>query len=82
MSNDIKQQLTLQVEENLNKEQQDGYFRPDIDMGMFANSLIGIMERLTLTKLFTGLRGPETLAHEIVHLLLYGLLNNNEENKL
>ena len=75
-SNDIKQQLALKIKENLVKEQQDGYFRSDIDMSTIADSLIGIIDRLTITKLFNESKEPEELGREIVHILLYGLIIN------
>ncbi|MGY0693324.1 TetR/AcrR family transcriptional regulator [Virgibacillus sp. FSP13] len=69
----IKQQLSDQIEMNLIAEQQDGYFRTDIDMDIVADSIMGIIERFTVTKLLCGLKTPERLADEIVNLLLYGL---------
>ncbi|MEH7111345.1 TetR/AcrR family transcriptional regulator [Neobacillus niacini] len=74
-SSEIKNQLACQVKENLRKEQEDGYFRADVDMEMVADSLIGIIERLTETKLLKGVIEPEELANEIVHLLLYGMIS-------
>ncbi|MGM1006906.1 MAG: hypothetical protein ACQEW2_07585 [Bacillota bacterium] len=46
-------------------------------MGIVAESLTGIIERLTLTKLFKGIKTPEDLAKEIVHLFLYGMINKS-----
>lgn len=74
-STELKQQIAKQIEANLRKEQLDGYFQPDIDMNMVAFSLIGMIERLTLEKLFSGLTEPNLLAKEIVHLLLYGMIH-------
>ncbi|MEK3887852.1 TetR/AcrR family transcriptional regulator [Bacillus sp. FSL K6-3431] len=73
-SMDIKKQLAAQIEGNLLSEQQAGYFEPNIDMSTFAESLVGIIERLTIKKLFTGIMTPEELANEIVHIFLYGVL--------
>lgn len=70
---DIKIQLADQITDNLLSEQQDGYFRHDLDMNIVAVSLVGIIERLTVIKLFNGLKEPEDLAREIVDLFLYGL---------
>lgn len=74
---EIKEILAGQIEANLVSEQQAGYFREDIDMGTVAESLTGIIERLTLTKLFKGLKTPEGLANEIVHLFLYGMIKKS-----
>ncbi|MDM5228541.1 TetR/AcrR family transcriptional regulator [Cytobacillus sp. NJ13] len=74
---ETKEILAGQIEDNLLSEQQAGYFREDIDMGTVAESLTGIMERVTLTKLFNGLKTPEDLAKEIAHLFLYGMINKS-----
>ncbi len=71
---EFKEILAGQIEANLLSEQQAGYFREDIDMGTVAESLTGIIERVTLTKLFNGLKTPEGLAKEIVQLFLYGMI--------
>jgi TetR/AcrR family transcriptional regulator, fatty acid metabolism regulator protein len=75
-SSEIKSQIASQIEQNLRREQQDGYFRPDVDMQTVADSLVGIIERLTETKLLKDLIQPEDLANEIVRLLLYGMIAN------
>lgn len=74
-SSEIKGQIASLIEENLRKEQQDGYFRADLDMGTVAESLVGIIERLTETKLLNNRVQPEDLANEIVSLLLYGMIS-------
>ncbi|MDF2037533.1 TetR/AcrR family transcriptional regulator [Cytobacillus oceanisediminis] len=78
---EFKEILAGQIEANLLSEQQAGYFREDIDMGTVAESLTGIIERLTLTKLFKGFKTPEGLAKEIVHLFLYGMINKAALNE-
>ncbi|WP_100010173.1 TetR/AcrR family transcriptional regulator [Lentibacillus sediminis] len=74
-SREIKSQIASQIEQNLREEQMNGYFRADIDMHTVAESLVGIIERLTETKLLKGLTKPEKLANEIVRLLLYGMIS-------
>lgn len=71
---EIKKQLGIKIGENLVFEVREGYFHPEIDMGMVADILVGTIERLTLTKLFTGIKEPEEIASEIVHLFLNGML--------
>lgn len=71
----IKRNLAVQIRDNLVSEVQNGYFQAEIDMDMIAESLVGIIERLTLTKLFPRIKGPEEIASEIVHLFLYGMLS-------
>lgn len=73
IAEEVKRELAIQIEENLTSEVQNGYFSPDVDMCIFAESLVGIIERLTLTKLFPGLKEPDKLAIEIVEILLNGV---------
>nr|WP_042357604.1 TetR/AcrR family transcriptional regulator [Bacillus rubiinfantis] len=72
---EIKQAMVMQIAENLLAEQQDNYFRQDLDMVIVAECIIGAIERLTMTKLFTGEKSPQQLANEIVDIYLYGLQN-------
>jgi len=72
-SEEIKNQIAELITENLISEQRDGYFRSDMDMRTVAESLVGIIERLTITYLFQGKKQPNELAKEIINLLLYGL---------
>ncbi|WP_226526762.1 TetR/AcrR family transcriptional regulator [Metabacillus niabensis] len=74
-ADDIKSQIADQIASNLVSEQKDGYFRKDIDMRIVADGLVGVIERLTVTSLFKGLKKPDELAREIVDLFLYGLQN-------
>lgn len=71
---DIKAQIIEQTRDNFNFEVKAGYFRQDIDTQMFAECLMGIVERLTLTQLLTKQKSPEELAKNIVDLLLEGML--------
>lgn len=74
-SKEIKQVMVMHITENLLAEQQDNYFRQDLDMQTVAECIIGAVERLTITKLFTGEKNPQQLANEIVDIYLYGLQN-------
>ena len=75
---EIKKQLAIQIRENLISEVQNGYFKTEIDMGLISEILVGAIERLTLTILFPGIKEPEEIACEIVHLFLNGMLSSNE----
>ncbi|KQL21145.1 TetR/AcrR family transcriptional regulator [Cytobacillus solani] len=77
IAEEIKKELAIQIEENLTSEVQNGYFSQAIDMCIFAESLVGIIERLTVTKLLPGLKGPNSLAEEIVDIFLNGIINKN-----
>lgn len=74
---EMKRQLALQIEENLTSEVENGYFTSDVDMCTFAESLVGIIERLTVTQLFTGFKEPNRLAEEIVNIFLNGIINKS-----
>ncbi|GGG02417.1 TetR/AcrR family transcriptional regulator [Paenibacillus abyssi] len=71
---EIKKQLVALIKENLISEQKDGFFHDHLDMDIVAESIVGVIERLTFTKLLNGLKDPESLANDIVRLLLYGML--------
>ena len=75
---EIKKQLALQIRDNLISEVNNGYFQSEMDMSLIAEILVGAIERLTLTKLFPGIKEPEELASEIVHLFLNGMLSKSE----
>ncbi len=72
---EIKKQLALQIRDNLLSEVKNGYFQSEMDMSLIAEILVGAIERLTLTKLFPGIKQPEELASEIVTLFLNGMLS-------
>ncbi|MEH7252096.1 TetR/AcrR family transcriptional regulator, partial [Neobacillus niacini] len=74
-SKEIKQVMVMHITENLLAEQQDNYFRQDLDMQTVAECIIGAIERLTITKLFTDEKSPQQLVNEIVDIFLYGLQN-------
>lgn len=78
-ADELKRQLAGHIEENLIAEVQAGYFHDDIDTNLVAESLIGIIERLTFSKLLQGSKEPEDLANEIVHFLLYGIINSKDK---
>ena len=73
---EIKAAMVLHLTENLLAEQHDQYFRQNLDMQTVAECIIGAIERLTITKLFTNEKNPHQLANEIMEIYLYGLQNN------
>lgn len=75
---EMKCRLADQITGNLMEEMKDGYFQPSIDINTIAESLVGIMERLTITKLLTGLKTPESLANDIVSLILFGIITKQK----
>lgn len=72
----IKLAMVSHITENLLAEQHSHYFRQNLDMQTVAECIIGAIERLTTTKLFTNEKNPQQLANEIVDIYLYGLQNN------
>ncbi|CDO03178.1 DNA-binding transcriptional repressor AcrR [Oceanobacillus picturae] len=69
----LKSLLAETIYMNLVQEQKDGYFHPHLNMQVVSEIIVGIMERLTISRLFTGLAEPEELAEEVVELLLFGM---------
>ena len=56
----------------------NGYFQNEMDMSLIAEILVDAIECLTITKLFPGIKKPEELASEIVHLFLNGMLSKSK----
>ncbi|WP_259391631.1 TetR/AcrR family transcriptional regulator [Paenibacillus sp. 1011MAR3C5] len=74
---EIKKQMAEQIEENLTVEVENGYFHPNFDLSIVASAIVGVIEHLTLTKLWTGLKTPDELSKEITRLFLYGLIRKD-----
>ena len=78
---EVKQELARMIEQNLRAEKDNGYFRPDADMAMVAECLVGAIERLTLRQLLSGKSTPEDLARQVVDLYMFGIASEkNNEN--
>ncbi|ARK23101.1 hypothetical protein SporoP32a_06975 [Sporosarcina ureae] len=73
---DIKVQMALKIEENLIEEVENGYFTTDINLNLVATTMVGAIEHLSITKLWTGVHSPEELAQDFTSLFLCGLKNN------
>lgn len=76
----IKEQMAKRIEENLAVEVENGYFDSTIDINLVATAIVGVIEHLTLTKLWAGLKTPEELSKEVTRLFLYGLIRENKIN--
>lgn len=70
----VRAEMVSVIQNNLVREQQAGYFRNDLDMGLVAESLMSIIERLTDTRLLSGLSNAEQLATQVVDLLFNGMV--------
>lgn len=64
-SAEIKQMLVSKLETVIDSELKDYAVVQRVDPNILAESLVGSMERLTLTNLLTNKSNPEKLAHEI-----------------
>jgi AcrR family transcriptional regulator len=65
----LKDELATLIAENIRVEQKLGYIKKEASPITVGESLIGMIERLTIRFLFTEEKTPETLAYEIVELL-------------
>ncbi|MFP3919304.1 TetR/AcrR family transcriptional regulator, partial [Lysinibacillus telephonicus] len=63
----IKEKFALALSDKL-QENQEINFSSEIEVKIFADMIVGAVERLTLTALFTELREPEQLAEDIVNI--------------
>ncbi|WP_245856003.1 TetR/AcrR family transcriptional regulator [Bacillus oleivorans] len=70
----IKSNLTLVLKENLLAEQRLGYFNPELDMDIVAECLTGMIVHLTNSYLLPGTKDSESLAAQVVNLLINGML--------
>lgn len=69
----IQQRMAEEIQHNLQLEVQEGYFRTDMDLPTVAMAIVGVIEHLTLTRLWTGDHTPQALATEVTQLFLDGL---------
>lgn len=63
----IKEKFAQALSDKLQKDQEIS-FSSEIEVKIFADMIVGAVERLTLTALFTELREPEQLAADIVNV--------------
>ncbi|MGG1248299.1 TetR/AcrR family transcriptional regulator [Bacillus spizizenii] len=70
----MKKDLAVVLQDNLEAEQRLGYFHSELDMETVAECLIGMIEHLTDSFLLTGIKDPASLAAQVVNLLIYGML--------
>lgn len=63
----VKKEFASSLIKILEKEK-NSFLYHDIDVLILAHSILGAVERLTLTVLFTKLRTPEQLASDIVNI--------------
>ncbi|WP_346235383.1 TetR/AcrR family transcriptional regulator [Lysinibacillus telephonicus] len=69
----IKEKFALALSDKL-QENQEINFSSEIEVKIFADMIVGAVERLTLTALFTELREPEQLAEDIVNIYFITLV--------
>ncbi|MFJ8234679.1 TetR/AcrR family transcriptional regulator [Ureibacillus sp. NPDC094379] len=66
-SESVKKEFASNLMKILEKEK-NSFLYQDIDVLILAHSILGAVERLTLTALFTKMRTPEQLASDIVNI--------------
>ena len=71
---EMKAEMVALITENLQAEQQAGYFRPEVSIEMVGECLIGMMERCALRWLFSGERDATLLAAQLTDMLVHGVL--------
>ncbi|AET58996.1 hth-type transcriptional regulator ydgc [Paenibacillus terrae HPL-003] len=72
----IKAEMAGHIKKNLLAAQRWGSCREELDPGLTAECVVGLIERLTLTKLLTGRESPSVLAKQTRNLLYHGLLTH------
>ncbi|GGD54209.1 hypothetical protein [Paenibacillus nasutitermitis] len=73
-SENIKSRMSAIIAENLLFEQNSGYFRQEVDMELIEQSLVGVIQRLTVTQLLPGHKSPSLLASQVIDLFLHGIV--------
>lgn len=76
----IKQELVDLFADKLAAHQAAGYMRPEIDVGVIAEAIGGMVERLTVRYLLNGERDPLALANIVVDFTLMGLAHRPSNN--
>lgn len=69
----VKAQLADQLEHILLQKAEAGYIDSHLDMSIVAHGIIGMIEQLSTTKLWTGEKTAVELGREIAAVIFYGL---------
>ncbi|MFK4303283.1 MULTISPECIES: TetR/AcrR family transcriptional regulator [unclassified Paenibacillus] len=70
----IKAEMAGHIKKHLLAAQRWGSCREELDPELTAECVVGLIERLTLTKLLTGRESPSVLAKQTRNLLYHGML--------
>lgn len=70
----IKAEMAEHIKKHLLAAQRWGSCREELDPELTAECVIGLIERLTLTKLLPGRESPSVLAKQARNLLYHGML--------
>ncbi|WNS81172.1 TetR/AcrR family transcriptional regulator [Domibacillus sp. DTU_2020_1001157_1_SI_ALB_TIR_016] len=79
---EVKTQMAEHIEAQLREKSTAEHLYPNVDVGIVASGLVGMIERLALTKLWTGEKTAPELANNIVTVLLYGLQRNTRVSSI
>lgn len=69
----VKAEMAEMLEQYLKDEQRAGLLDRECDMRIVAESLVGVIERLTAQQLLTEKRTSEDLACHVVNLFMHGI---------
>lgn len=72
-SRNIKTRMAAEIENQFMKEAKKGGLHLSIDLNTVAFGLVGMIEQLTVSKLWTGEKTPEELADEVAKMILEGI---------
>jgi TetR/AcrR family fatty acid metabolism transcriptional regulator len=70
----IRAGIVAMISDNLRANQEAGIIRPDLDVTIGAEAMVGLLERLLLRWLKTGEGAPESLAAAAADVIMYGIL--------
>lgn len=71
---ELHRKLTSIVSDNLRKNQEAGHVRPELSVEVAAESMLAVVQRLTVRFLLSGERTAEQLAEDAAALLAKGIL--------
>ncbi|HLO01489.1 MAG TPA: helix-turn-helix domain-containing protein [Symbiobacteriaceae bacterium] len=71
----IRDGIAALIMANLQANQAAGIIRPDLDVAVGADAMVGLLERLLRRWLKTGEGAPESLASAAADVIMYGILN-------
>lgn len=78
---ELHRKLTSIVSANLRKNQEAGHVRPELSVEVAAESMLAVVQRLTVRFLLSGERTAEQLAEDAAALLAKGILQADRKEE-